>query len=97
VKLVKIEGVKEWEIERILNKRKVRGVVRYLVQWKRFMVEYDSWEKTKNLENTKKVVVEFEKRMNAEVRKQEKLDMVEEKDFRREELSEKYIAKMLYE
>jgi len=97
VKLVKIEGVKEWEIERILNKRKVKGVVRYLVQWKRFMVEYDSWEKTKNLENTKKVVVEFEKRMNAEVRKQEKLDMVEEKDFRREELSEKYIAKMLYE
>ena len=39
---------------------------------------------------------EFEGRMNVEVRKQEKLDMVEEKDFRRGELPEKYIVKMLY-
>ena len=29
VKLV--EGAKKWEVERILNKRKVRGVVKYLV------------------------------------------------------------------
>jgi len=35
--------------------------------------------------------------MNAEVRRQEKLDMMEEKDFRREELPERYMAKMLYE
>ena len=34
--------------------------------------------------------------MNAEVRRQEKLDMVEEKDFRREELLGKFTAKMLY-
>ena len=33
--------------------------------------------------------------MNAEVRQQEKLDMVEERNFRREELSRKYMAKML--
>jgi len=39
---------------------------------------------------------EFEGRMNAEVRRQEKLDMAEEKDFRREELPEKFMAKMLY-
>jgi len=44
----------------------------------------------------KEVVAEFEGRMNAEVRQQEKLDMVEERDFRREKLSEKYTAKMLY-
>jgi len=35
--------------------------------------------------------------MSAEVRRQEKLDMIEEKDFRRRELLEKYMAKMLYE
>ena len=35
--------------------------------------------------------------MSAEVRRQEKLDMMEEKDFRREELPEKYTVKMLYE
>jgi len=34
--------------------------------------------------------------MNVEVRRQEKLDIVKEIDFRREELPEKYIAKMLY-
>ena len=31
-----------------------------------------------------------------EVRRQEKLDMVEKKDFRREELLGRYIVKMLY-
>jgi len=35
--------------------------------------------------------------MSAEVIRQEKLDMTEEKDFRRGELPEKYMAKMLYE
>jgi len=49
------------------------------------------------LENTKKAVVEFERRLSAEVRRQEQLNKVEEKDFRREELLENYIAKMLYE
>jgi len=31
-----------------------------------------------NLENIKKVVAKFEKRLNIEVRKQEKLDIIEE-------------------
>jgi len=39
---------------------------------------------------------EFKGRMNTQVRKQEKLDMIEEKDFRRGELLEKYTAKILY-
>jgi len=30
-KLIEIEGVKEWEIEKILNKKKIRGVEKYLV------------------------------------------------------------------
>jgi len=34
--------------------------------------------------------------MNAKVRRQEKLDMMKEKDFRRRELPERYTAKMLY-
>jgi len=43
------------------------------------------------------VVVEFEERLSAEVKKQEKLELVEEQDFRRGELPEKYIVKILYE
>jgi len=30
-KPIEIEGVKEWEIEKILNKRKIREVDKYLV------------------------------------------------------------------
>ncbi len=39
---------------------------------------------------------EFEGRMNTEVRRQEKLDIVEEKDFKRGELPGKFMVKMLY-
>jgi len=34
--------------------------------------------------------------MNIEVRKQERIDMAEERDFRRGVLLEKYMAKLLY-
>jgi len=68
VKPVEVEEVKEWEVERILNKQKIREVVKYLVQWKKFIAEHDIWEKKEDLENTKKVVAEFEARMNVEVR-----------------------------
>jgi len=30
-KPIKVEGVKEWEVEKILNKRKIQGIDRYLV------------------------------------------------------------------
>ena len=74
----------------------MRGVVKYLVQWKEFMVEHDSWEKEEDLENIKKLVAEIEGRMNIEVRRQEKLDLVEEKNFRKVELLGKYTVRMLY-
>jgi len=95
-KPVEIEGVEEWEVEKILNKRKIRGVDKYLVRWKRFTAEHDTWEKREALGNAEEVLEEFEGRMNAEVRRQEKLDMAEERDFRREELPGKFTAKMLY-
>jgi len=60
------------------------------------MVKHNSWKKEKDLENAKEIVAEFEERLNAEVRRQEKLDIVEERDFKRMKLLEKYIVKMLY-
>jgi len=94
-KPIEVEGVEEWEVEKILNKRKIRETEKYLVRWKRFIAEHDIWEKREDLEHAKKALEEFEGRMNTEVRRQEKLDMVEKKDFRRGELPEKYMAKML--
>ncbi len=35
-KPVKVERVEEWEIEKILNKRKIKGVEKYLIHWKGF-------------------------------------------------------------
>ena len=83
-------------MEKILNKRKIRGTEKYLVWWKEFTVEYDTWEKKEDLENIREALKEFEGKMEAEVRRQEKLDIVEERDFRREELPERFIAKILY-
>ena len=60
------------------------------------MVKHNSWEKEEDLKNAKELVAEFKRRMEVEVRQQEKLDVAEEKDLRREELLEKYMAKMLY-
>ena len=60
------------------------------------MAEHDIWEREEDLGNAREAVEEFERRMSAEVRRQEKLDRMEEKDFRREKLPGKYMAKMLY-
>ena len=62
---------------------------------KRFIAEHDSWKKKKDLENIKKVVVEYEGIMNTEVKRQKKLDMAEERNFRRGKLLVKYMVKML--
>ena len=61
------------------------------------MAENNIQKKKKDLENTKEVVAEFERRISIEVKKQEKLNLVEEQDYRRGKLLEKYMAKMLYE
>ena len=87
-KPIEVEGAKEWEVERILNKKKIRGVKKYLVWWKGFTAEGNAWERKENLKNTGEALEEFEGRMNAEVRKQEKIDMAEKRDFRRGELQE---------
>jgi len=48
-------------VKQILNKRKVRGKDKYLVHWKGFTVESDTWEGRENLENTKEAIEEFER------------------------------------
>ena len=49
-------------------------------------MEHDTWEKREALENARETLEEFEEKINIEMRKQEKLDMAEERDFRRGEL-----------
>jgi len=90
-----IEGEEEWEVERILNKQRVRGKDKYLVRWKGFTAESDTWEERENLKNAQEAIEEFEKeyrRDMEDVARQE----CEETTFKRGELPGKFTAKMLY-
>ena len=86
-----MEGVEEWEVEKILNKKKIRGVEKYLIRWKGFMAEEDIWERRENLKNAEELIKEFEKG-EIEVRQQ----VEEEGEYKRMELQGKYTAKLLY-
>ena len=51
----------EQEIKKILNKQQIKGKDKYLVWQKGFTAELNTWEGIENMGNTKKVVEEFEK------------------------------------
>jgi len=76
---------------KILNKKKIRGVEKYLIRWKGFMAEGDTWEKRENLKNAEELIKEFEKG-GVEVRRQEG----EVEEYRRMDLPGKYTVKLLY-
>jgi len=61
-----IKGEEEWEVEKIMNKRRVRGKDKYLVQWKGCTAEEDTWESRENLRNASDLVEEFEKEYGRE-------------------------------
>jgi len=67
-KLVIIKGEEEFKVEKILNKRTIRGKEKFLVRWKGYTTEEDTWENRKNLENAKKLVEEFEREYREEVK-----------------------------
>jgi len=65
-KPVIIKGEEEFKVEKILNKRIVQGKEKFLVRWKGYTVEEDTWEDRKNLENAKGLVEEFEREYGKE-------------------------------
>jgi len=90
-----IEGEEEWEVERILNKRRVRGKDKYLVRWKGFMAESNIWERRENLKNTKEAIKEFEKEYRQDIEDMAQQER-EEETFRRRKLLGRFMAKKLY-
>ena len=40
----------------------IRGKEKFLVKWKEYIVEEDTWENRKNLENAKELVKEFKRK-----------------------------------
>ena len=94
---VVIKGKKEWEVEKILNKRKVQGKNKFLVWWKGFTVEGDTWESRENLQNAGDLLREFKEeysRDNREVRRQEEVE--EDKDYWRGGFPGRYAIRRLF-
>jgi len=63
-----IDREEEYEIEKILNKRKFREKDRYLVGWKEYTAKEDTWKLRENLGNTQDLVDKFEEEYREGVR-----------------------------
>jgi len=90
---VKIQGEMEYEVEKILSKRKRYGKVEYFVWWKGYMAEEDTWKKESNLGNAREAVEEYKKeyeRMARRIREEE------DRAYSRSELPGRYTTKVLY-
>ena len=86
-----------------MERQERRGKMKYLVKWKGYIAEENIWKRLENLNNAIKKIEEFEKgRFEEEIRrrrvnkgKEIKLNP-EAEEFKRGELPERYIAKLLY-
>jgi len=100
---IEVAGEKEYEVEEILDRQERKGKTKYLVKWKGYTAEKNTWEGLENLKNAMEKIEEFEKerfeeeiwRIRIKKEKEIKLNL-EAEEFRREELSGKYTAKLLY-
>ncbi len=68
---------KEYEVEKIIKKRKLRnGKEEYLIKWKGYKENESTWEPKSNLKNAKNALKEFESLFN---KKKEKMKKKEKK------------------
>ena len=77
---IEIAGEKEYEVEEILDRQERRDKTKYLVKWKGYTAEENTWEGLENLKNAMKKVEEFEKgRFEEEI---QRIRMKKEKEMR---------------
>lgn len=50
-------------VEKILEKKKIDGAVRYLIQWKDYPIEAATWEPLRHLSSVKYMIKKFEEKM----------------------------------
>ena len=101
---VEIDGEKKYEVKKILNRRDVRGKLKYLFRWKEYTVKEDTWERLENLgdiidlvENFEKEIREKEiKRVQTRKEKGKERALNPEAEVFRSEILRKYIVKILF-
>ena len=59
---IEVEGQEEFEVEQILDSRLFRGNLQYLVKWKDYGEEENSWEPATNVTHAQELVNEFHRR-----------------------------------
>ena len=52
-------GIKEYEVKKILDSRILHGKVEYLVCWKGYGVEEDEWRPVRDVQGSKQLVAKF--------------------------------------
>jgi len=83
-------------VEKILNKRTIRGKEKFLVRWKGYTVEEDTWKNRENLGNVKELVEDFEREYGKEVEELRWQEQEEEKKEFSHELPREFTARILY-
>ena len=53
-------GIKEYEVKKILNCRILRGKIEYLVCWKGYGVKEDEWCPIRDVQGSKQLIAEFD-------------------------------------
>ena len=98
---VKIAEEKEYKVEEILDRQERRGKMKYLVKWKGYTAERNTWERLENLKNMMEKVEEFERgRFEEKIQRIQKGREIklnpEAEEFKRGELLGRYMVKLLY-
>uniref|UniRef100_A0A183CNF0 Chromo domain-containing protein n=1 Tax=Globodera pallida TaxID=36090 RepID=A0A183CNF0_GLOPA len=55
----RLRGEEEYEVELIQSSKVEKGTMKYLVKWKGYTTEHDSWEPLENLGNASELISEF--------------------------------------
>lgn len=64
-----VDGEEEWELEEILDKRKVKGNAWYLVKWVGYSDDYNQWLPAEDLNNAKELRDAYEVKHNSSQRR----------------------------
>jgi len=64
----------EWEVEEVLDKRRIKDTIHYLVKWAGWPSEYNSYEPADHLANAPQAVASFERKQKLKQKQKRKND-----------------------